>query len=223
MTEVRLLPRVTLQQLEEVRFTRLNQRFHSAFNLARLFLESLAPQLLVEREEAFAFMFDMNVLFERFVASFLKRHYASIFQFPFENIRIITQASGRTRYLAEQVPDAISVFPLKPDILLIAPDGSVAGIVDTKYKRLSSSFTQQRVSSSDFYQLLAYSVGLSCPRAMLLYPTVAVGEIVQSVYQVKEQATTICVGTVELHRPLDQPTILIENLRQSMGVLLGER
>lgn len=223
MVDVPLLPHISLLDLDKVQFTRLNERFRSAFNLARLFLESLAPQLVVESQELFAFVFDMNVLFERFVVRFLRRHHRQIFRAPFENLRIVSQASGMRHYLAERIPEGRAVFRLKPDILLMTSEDIVAAIIDTKYKRLDPRQVRLGVAEGDFYQMLAYSVRLECPRTVLLYPSVARDSAMGVDFRVQGREAVIQVATVDLHRPLDQPAQLIENLGHSINSLLREK
>lgn len=223
MVDVPVLTQLTVEELDRVHFTRLNERFQLAFNLARLFLESLAPQLVVENRRLFAFVFDMNVLFERFVVNFLRRHRHKIFRAPFDNLRIVSQASEMQLYLAEQIPEGGEVFRLMPDILLMTPEDAVAAIIDTKYKRFDRRRSKLGIAEADFYQVLAYSVRLNCPRAMLMYPTDMNVDAMETGYRVQGQDTVVHVATVNLHQPLDQPAHLIESLRVSINTLLREK
>lgn len=223
MVDVALLTQLTAEELDRVHFTRLNERFRLAFNLARLFLKSLAPQLVIENRRLFAFVFDMNVLFERFVGNFLRRHRRQILRAPFENLRVVSQASGMQLYLAEQMPERGEVFRLMPDILLMTPEDAVAAIIDTKYKRLDPRRSKLGIAEADFYQALAYSIRLHCPRAMLMYPTDTNVDTMEASYRVQRQDTIVHVATVDLHQPLDQPAHLIESMRASINTLLREK
>lgn len=71
---VALLPQVTPEFLDSIQFNRLNERFQPAYNLARMFLSGSAIQLTAGSQAACAFIFNMNMLFERFIAGFLT-HY----------------------------------------------------------------------------------------------------------------------------------------------------
>lgn len=223
LIEVPLTPHITSKELARIQFTRLNSRFRIAFNLARLFLESLTPQLVVEKQRLFAFMFDMNILFERFVVSFLRRHHHQIFRAPFENLRVIAQSEGMAFYLAKRAPESRQVFRLKPDILLFTPDNTVVAIIDTKYKRLAPEQSRMGVAEADFYQALAYTTRLNCPRAMLLYPALRKGDSIASDFRVQGQETTIRATTIDLYQSLDQPANLIEQFRSSLTMFLRER
>lgn len=223
LIDIPLLPHITSQELDRVQFTRLNERFRPAFNLARLFLEALAPQLVVENQKLFAFVLDMNILFERFVFQFLRRYHQQLFRAPFENIHVVSQASGMKLHLAERLPEARAVFRLKPDILLVTPDDTVAAIIDTKYKRLDVHQVRLGVADGDFYQMLAYGVRLECPRTMLLYPSVARESAIEVGFRLQGREAVVQVATVDLHQPLDQPAQLIEDLGHSINSLLREK
>ena len=61
------------------------------------------------------------------------------------------------------------VLPLRPDLLVEAPDGRRL-VIDTKWKRLGESGTRGGVATSDLYQLYAYTRRYGCARSVLLYP-----------------------------------------------------
>ena len=50
------------------------QRYEPLLNIARLFIEGSALQLAAGDVTAFAFVFDMNQLFEAFAVNFIRRH-----------------------------------------------------------------------------------------------------------------------------------------------------
>ncbi len=58
--------RFDLQRVESIRFDRLNLRFEPSYRMALMLLRHLLP-LFEQGERSFAFLFDMNALFERFV------------------------------------------------------------------------------------------------------------------------------------------------------------
>src|SRR5205823_9114854 len=74
MDEVSLLSFVSAADASSTLLTRLNQRYAPLLNLARLFLDGGAIQLAADDLSMFAFVFDMNQLFEAFVANFIRRH-----------------------------------------------------------------------------------------------------------------------------------------------------
>jgi 5-methylcytosine-specific restriction enzyme subunit McrC len=195
--EVTLLPRITPTDLRVI-FTRLNAAYRPMFDLACMFLRQEAFQLQAGATPTFNFLFDMNMLFERFVAGFLRRHRLTALPEPYQPCDIIAQARGETRWLACR-PDGRPAFRLQPDLLLRSPDRQVALIIDTKYK------TQPRISEADAYQMHAYATRYHCPQVLLLYPQ---GEMsVQTLYIDRpetETPTRLWTGVINLRRNLSQ-------------------
>ena len=103
---------------------------------------------------AFALLFDMNLLFESYVYDYLKK------SSKFENIK----NQDKKHHLAYE--DEKGKFALKPDIVI--DDGKI--IVDTKWKILSESKSNQGISQSDMYQLYAYGKKYKSKNLYLIYP-----------------------------------------------------
>lgn len=78
MAEVTLLSTVAGQQARPELINRLNKAYEPLLNLARLFLQSRTLEMSAGRLESFAFVFDMNQLFESFIISRLQRHETEI-------------------------------------------------------------------------------------------------------------------------------------------------
>lgn len=104
---------------------------------------------------AFALMFDMNLLFESFVYSYLKK------SSNFQDIK----SQDRTHHLAYE--NGIGRFRLKPDIVING--GKI--IADTKWKILSEDKAYNGVLQDDMYQLYAYGTKYdNCEKIYLIYP-----------------------------------------------------
>ncbi|MGJ0363652.1 McrC family protein [Aliarcobacter cryaerophilus] len=104
---------------------------------------------------AFALLFDMNLLFESFVYSYLKK------SSNFQDIK----SQDRTHHLAYE--NGIGRFRLKPDIVING--GKI--IADTKWKILSEDKAYNGVSQADMYQLYAYGTKYAnCEKIYLIYP-----------------------------------------------------
>ena len=103
---------------------------------------------------AFALLFDMNLLFESYVYDYLKK------SGKFENIK----NQDKKHHLAYE--DEKGKFALKPDIVI--DDWKI--IVDTKWKILSESKSNQGISQSDMYQLYAYGKKYKSKNLYLIYP-----------------------------------------------------
>lgn len=104
---------------------------------------------------AFALLFDMNLLFESFVYSYLKK------SSNFQDIK----SQDRTHHLAYE--NGIGRFRLKPDIVING--GKI--IADTKWKILSEDKAYNGVLQDDMYQLYAYGTKYAnCEKIYLIYP-----------------------------------------------------
>ena len=104
---------------------------------------------------AFALLFDMNLLFESFVYSYLKK------SSNFQDIK----SQDRTHHLAYE--NGIGRFRLKPDIVING--GKI--IADTKWKILSEDKAYNGVLQDDMYQHYAYGTKYdNCEKMYLIYP-----------------------------------------------------
>lgn len=120
-------------------FNRLNARYQQSFDIGMLLLKHLIP-LFAKGKQSFAFLFDMNELFERFIG------------------KIVVDIEPKTRLQNER---NFGNLKLKPDIVM--PDM----IIDTKYKRVRD---RQDISATDKYQMFAYGKNFGIKKTMLLYP-----------------------------------------------------
>ena len=170
MDEVTLLPSVTVTDAAPHHIDRMTTRYAPLLNLARLFLDHGVLQLAAGLQHSFAFVFDMNQLFERLVAIFLTRHRTQLLVGDLQSAEIVVQARGMVRYLARS--DGRQVLGLNPDILL-KHEKSVPLLIDTKYKRLNVADPLLGISQSDFYQMYAYAQRYQCPHVVLLFPQTA--------------------------------------------------
>ena len=200
--------------LEQIQFTRLNQRYQPAFQLARMFHAGSILQLSAGKIPAAAFVFDMNLLFERFTAAFLERNRLRIFPEAWKDARLQAQSSGSRYYLARG--DGRQQVLLRPDLILWPNNGEKAPLLvaDTKYKVVETPSAKASLDPADIYQMLAYTLRLGCPRALLLYPQTAFGKPVRKRLQIETTGTALLAATINLHAPLDPPERLIVELRE---------
>mgnify|MGYP003589333126 CR=1 FL=1 len=130
---------VDINKLDRIHFNRLNQRFKTSFEIAILLLKQSIP-LFSQDKKSFAFLFDMNVLFEKFIA------------------RMVKELDNNAKI---QNQDNFNDLILKPDIILKNQ------IIDTKYKKIKSI---EDIKQSDKLQVFAYGVNYRVDNVMLLYP-----------------------------------------------------
>jgi 5-methylcytosine-specific restriction enzyme subunit McrC len=117
--------------------------------LCRLFLEHLGPAYKVGKREMIPFVIDMALLYERFVAEWLKAHPLDGYSIEAQKDKIVDPRQKRT---------------ITMDLLLCeVPFGRPKCVMDTKYK-------VGVTSNDDIYQVVSYAVANECSDAILIYP-----------------------------------------------------
>ncbi len=144
-----------------------NLRHFKAYELillwCKIFLKKQTFTAYQGSQNAFALLFDMNELFESFVAWHLKRYVAQ----KGYKCQIKTQESNR--YLLEVGGEP--KFQIKPDIVC-RKDNAVIFIADTKWKILDFNRNDYGISQSDLYQVFAYLAKYQCNKGYLIYPKI---------------------------------------------------
>lgn len=167
MDEVTLVPEITVHDSNPSTLTRLNQRYEPLLNIARLFIEGGVLQLASGDMTTFAFVFDMNQLFESFTVNFIRRHRYDILPVELQPCELLSQSQGATLHLAKR--DGANVFRLRPD--LVFRDGNYFPLlIDMKYAWLNADVKASGIAQANFYQMYAYARRYECPRVLMLYP-----------------------------------------------------
>jgi len=142
---------------------RTNARWRELVQLAKLLLGERFQTTSEGPGRGFSLLFEMNTLFEEYVARSLKR--------SFVGSPLTIHAQGGRLYCLEEFGGGANRFMTKPDIL-VRRGAAVEMIVDTKWKRLAARIDdpKQGVSQADVYQMMAYGRLYQCPTLLLLYP-----------------------------------------------------
>jgi 5-methylcytosine-specific restriction enzyme subunit McrC len=122
-----------------IHFHRLNARFKESFEFALLLLNKSIP-LFAKDKKSFAFLFDMNELFEKFIG------------------KIFTELDSSAKL---QNQKNFGNLQLKPDII------TSSMIIDAKYKILKN---RNDLATNDKYQMFVYGANFEIKNTMLLYP-----------------------------------------------------
>ncbi len=144
-------PGATAADCDRVVFTRLNERYRSPVNLARLFLRYLSLEGQTGGAPFVAFLVPMHQLFERFVARLLREHLAARPRFHLDEQGSIWL-------------DTAQKLAGRPDLVL-KHDGRPTLVLDTKYKVYGDKPTP-----ADIYQMVTYCHTLGVGRGLLIYP-----------------------------------------------------
>lgn len=140
---------------------RMQRRYASVVELARLFIDGQYLDARAGQQQVYSLLFDMNQLFERFVAVKLRPTARKM------GLRLMVQ--GPRKHLGEDESGKGRLL-MRPDIsLLNALDRPVA-ILDTKWKLLDTGNPLASLSSADLYQLSTYASAYRCRQVMLMYP-----------------------------------------------------
>lgn len=146
---------------DQIVLDRTNQRWRDLLSLARLFLSDRHQQTSAGTIDGHALLFEMNVLFEKYVERLLSLALAGT------GLRVSSQGGHRDCLYEGDT----GRFRTRPDVI-IRQGEQIALIIDTKWKRMTPRIDdlKQGVSQADVYQLMAYGRLYDCPNVMLLYP-----------------------------------------------------
>lgn len=153
---------VSALRWDDVVLDRTNGRWRELLNLARLLLGERFQTTSAGGGDGFSLLFEMNTLFEEYVARMLKRALADT------DVRVVSQG-GRLYCL--ETEDQRQVFQTRPDILIKRGD-VVLQVIDTKWKRIVARIDDSKrgVSQADVYQMMAYGRLYQCGKLTLIYP-----------------------------------------------------
>ena len=185
-----------------IALNRQNERFEDVLRFCRLLLAGRTPTVQAGGTRTFSLLFDMNRVFEGFVAAFLRR-----FVVPrIDGVKVFLHAGRRKRHLMES--DGAGVLRLEPDVLVEGP-GNRRLVMDTKWKLLSPGRRGRGgVAEADLYQLYAYTRRYGCERSVLLYPHTT--GLVPRDFDVLDadghRCGCVAVRQVRLHRNFHQET-----------------
>jgi len=168
----------------EFYFNRLNERFQVPYNYAYLIVNRNVFSHNNGRKY-YTFLYDMNKLFEQFIANMIKRNYRAIFGGESDKITIKIQRSEENFLYKEGKPTVVT----KPDILIeFNNDKNKSKIViDTKYQIMenrdendedeSKVVDGKKVTNSHLYQLYTYSKLYKADLAIIIYPLEVNGQV----------------------------------------------
>jgi 5-methylcytosine-specific restriction enzyme subunit McrC len=153
---------VTDRTFSRLPYNRNTERYRRALQLASLIILNYNPDVCGGREDVLAILFDMNILFERFVYVQLKRaetkHTLGKMSFKAQVSRRLWSADSMHKSIR---PDIIAHIGSGPDCEKI--------VMDTKWKIPGDG----KPGDADLHQMHAYNVQFGARRSFLLYPKVS--------------------------------------------------
>ena len=147
--------RITAGTFERLSYNRNTQRYRKAVQLARLIILNYSPDLRGGPENVLAILFDMNLLFERFILVHLRRAKSQM-----GDPRLQIEAQASARFWASKT--------IRPDVLidLYCQSGQKRLVLDTKWKIPSGDHP----SAEDLKQMYAYNLHFGAHHSLLVYP-----------------------------------------------------
>ncbi len=147
---------------DEVVIDRTSERWRELLRLAQLLLGERFQTTSSGGSEGASLLFDMNALFEAYVARMLARVLAGT------SLTVVRQGGGLFCLRDEA---GRSRFQTVPDILVKQGSETVM-VIDTKWKRIvdQADHDKQGVLQADIYQMMAYARLHRCSDLVLLYP-----------------------------------------------------
>lgn len=144
-------------QIKRIKYNRNTERYRNSIELAKLIIFQMMPDLTGGKNSVIALLFNMNVLFEKFVTSELQK--------SLTDYQVLAQKPQK--YLLKK--GSVDSFMMKPDITL-QKNGNTVAILDTKWKLLNPEDKKRGISQSDIYQLYTYAGEYNCSNIALIYP-----------------------------------------------------
>lgn len=150
-SEVSATP-VAAADCDQVHYNRLNERYRSTINLARLLLQHLSLEHHAGQTPFATFVLPMHLVFERFVARYLTE---ALSGWPTFRVSPQERLWLDEDHTMKAAPDIIVRHNRRPIIVL-----------DTKYKIYG-----EKPKEADVYQMIAYGHTLGIDQCVLIYPS----------------------------------------------------
>lgn len=131
-------------------YNRLNEDYRPLHALCRFFLDQLGPTFQSGSRSMVPFLIDMNRLFERFVANWLRSHLPSHMGLETQE-KLTLDSTGRMNAYIDLV-------------LYDKTTGQARCVLDTKYK------LPEHIANADIYQVGYYAEAKRCREGVLIYP-----------------------------------------------------
>lgn len=146
-----------VSDFDKLKLDRKTFIYKDALSLAEMIILNYCPAFKPGQQNVLALLFDMNILFEKFIFKMLKEAESEFL----ENELSVT-AQNQQLFWADKT--------IRPDILIVFKKGeeTYSIIIDTKWKLVDEDYPSDR----DLQQMFAYNIQFNSSHAILLYPSV---------------------------------------------------
>lgn len=146
--------RISEKHFNNYHFDRKTEPYRHAFNISKLLILNFHPDITGGKNNVLAIMFDMNILWEKFIFKTLSRHITD------QGITFNAQTSKDFWQMQKGRKSKI-----RPDIV-ISKNKSQKVVLDTKWKNLNGC----KPSSDDLQQMYVYHEFYQASKVALVYP-----------------------------------------------------
>ena len=160
---------ITSEKFDRIKWDRRTERYRQAITMARMIILGFSPDLRGGRNEVFALLFDMSILWEEYVLSCLQRA-ARRYSIGDVNVKPVLR---KLEVLGQKSKPFWERRKIRPDILVRGHRLAVSGeyvpfavVLDTKWKLLKGNTP----SDEDLRQMFVYQRYFGCIGSVLLYP-----------------------------------------------------
>lgn len=150
MTDIK----VNESTFERIVFTRINQSYKNALIISKLLLLRLHPDIVHGKNDVLALMFDMNVLWEKFVYKSLQKN---------KHPDISVRDQVHKNFWESELHTKVKMIP---DIVIQNTSNGANVVLDTKWKNLNG----KNPSPEDLRQLYVYHKYFEATQVALIYP-----------------------------------------------------
>ncbi len=136
---------------QKIKYERKTERYKTSIEIARLLLLNYHPDIQKGKENVLALLFDMNVLWEKYIATQFRK---------VKELNYTVHEQNSKKFC--------SIYNIRPDIFLKNKAFSPKNIIiDTKWKILWN----RKPSIDDVRQMFVYNEYFEATKSILLYPT----------------------------------------------------
>ena len=162
---------VTGKTFERIRFNRNTECYRTALLLSKMIILNYSPDLKRGDNDILAILFDMNMLFEKFIYHQIKREEEN-----FRDLGLsISAQSSKVFWQGRNVrPDIVAEFNEANERKRV--------VLDTKWKVVSNNSP----SNDDLKQMYVYNIHFGTPLSILIYPNVGNKNIEPKPYEASQ-------------------------------------
>lgn len=144
--------KVSNQTFLKIKYDRKSECYKNAINISKLILLNYHPDIKLGRNNVLALMFNMNILWEKFIISSIKKHKEYNTKIKGQDKKYFWQAKNGNR--SKMIPD------------IIVENEEKCLVLDTKWKNIHGD----NPSSNDLRQMYVYMNYYEADKVALLYP-----------------------------------------------------